>query len=294
MTPLRQRMIEDMQLRNFATTTQRSYIHYVAEFAKHFNRSPQELDLEAVRQYQLYLTHERKLSSQSINTFVSAVQFLYLTTLEMPWKAEDFPRPRVEKKLPVVLAAQEVQRFFDHVNGIEKRAVLMTCYGSGLRISEAVELPVSGVDSQRMLLRLEHAKGAKDRYTMLSPTLLSFLRAYFRILRPAGPWLFPSPWNHQNHITAGAVQRECREAWQRSGLGKHVSPHGLRHAFATHLLENGTDIRVIQALLGHSRIDTTARYTAVSPTTVGRTASPLDQLWKPAKGKRAKGKPPKR
>jgi site-specific recombinase XerD len=287
-------MIEDMRIRNFATTTQRSYVHYVAEFAKYFNLSPERLDLEAVRQYQLYLSQERKLSTQSISTFVSAVQFLFLVTLEMPWKKEDFPRPRVEEKLPVVLAPEEVQHFFDNLNGLEKRAVLLTCYGSGLRISEAVSLKVCDVDSQRMLLRLEHAKGAKDRYTMLSATLLSFLRAYFRILRPAGPWLFPSPWDHQNHICAGTVQTACREAWQRSGFGKRVSPHVLRHSFATHLLENGTDIRIIQALLGHSRIDTTARYAAVSPATMSRTASPLDQLWKPAKPKPAKGQRAKR
>jgi Site-specific recombinase XerD len=294
MTPLRQRMIDDMRLRNFATTTQRSYIHYVAEFAKYFNRSPEQLDLEAVRQYQLHLSQERKLSTQSISTFVSAVRFLFLVTLEMPWKKEDFPHPRVEEKLPVVLAPEEVQGFFDHVNGLENRIVLLTCYGSGLRISEAVSLQISDVDSQRMLLRVEHGKGAKDRYTMLAPALLSFLRAYFRILRPAGPWLFPSPWNHQNHISVGAVQTACREAWQRSGLGKRVSPHVLRHSFATHMLERGVDTRVIQALLGQSRIDTTARYIAVSPGTIGKIVSPLDQLWKPAKPKPAKRGPSKR
>jgi integrase/recombinase XerD len=287
MTPLRQRMIEDMRIRNFATTTQRSYIHYVAEFAKHFNRSPQDLDLEAVRQYQLYLTQDRKLSPQSINTFVSAVQFLYLTTLEMPWEAKDFPRARLEEKLPVVLAPDEVQRFFDHVGGLKHRAVLLTCYGAGLRISEAVAVKLSDIDSQRMLLRIEHGKGAKDRYAMLSPCLLDLLRAYFRILRPAGPWMFPS-WRPHLHLCAGAVQTACREAWQRSGLGKRVTPHMLRHSFATHLLERGVDTRVIQALLGHSRIDTTARYTAVSPATISATASPLDLLLKAPKSKRSK------
>jgi integrase/recombinase XerD len=287
MTPLRQRMIEDMRIRNFATTTQRSYIHYVAEFAKHFNRSPQDLDLEAVRQYQLYLAQDRKLSPQSINTFVSAVQFLYLTTLEMPWEAKDFPRARLEEKLPVVLAPDEVQRFFDHVGGLKHRAVLLTCYGAGLRISEAVAVKLSDIDSQRMLLRIEHGKGAKDRYAMLSPCLLDLLRAYFRILRPAGPWMFPS-WRPHLHLCAGAVQTACREAWQRSGLGKRVTPHMLRHSFATHLLERGVDTRVIQALLGHSRIDTTARYTAVSPATISATASPLDLLLKAPKSKRSK------
>ena len=293
MTPLRQRMIEDMRIRNFATTTQRSYIHYVVEFAKHFNRSPQDLDLEAVRQYQVHLTQERQLSPQSINTFVSAVQFLYLTTLEMPWEKKDFPRARLDQKLPVVLAPDEVQRFFDQVTGLKHRAVLLTCYGAGLRISEAVAVKVSDIDSKRMLLRVEHGKGGKDRYAMLSPCLLEVLRAYFRILRPVDPWLFPS-WRPHLHLTAGAVQTACREAWQRSGLGKRVTPHMLRHSFATHLLERGVDTRVIQALLGHSRIDTTARYTAVSPVTISATKSPLDLLLKPAHSQPTKGKRAKR
>ncbi len=287
MTPLRQRMIEDMQVRNFATTTQCSYTHYVADFAKYFNRSPKDLDLEAVRQYQLYLAQERKLSPQSINTFVSAVQFVYLTTLEMPWDKHDFPRARLEEKLPVVLAPDEVQRFLDHVTGVQHRAVLLTCYGAGLRISEAVSLKPTDIDSKRMLIRVEHGKGGKDRYAMLSECLLEVLRGYFRLLRPVGPWLFPS-WRPHLHLTAGAVRTACREAWKRSGLSKRVTPHMLRHSFATHLLERGVDTRVIQALLGHSRIDTTARYVAVSPATISATASPLDQLLKPSKSKRPK------
>lgn len=287
MTPLRQRMIEDMQIRNFATTTQRSYTHYVADYAKYFNRSPKDLDLEAVRQYQLYLAQERKLSPQSINTFVSAVQFVYLITLEMPWDKHDFPRARLEEKLPVVLAPDEVQRFLDHVTGVKYRAVLLTCYGAGLRISEAVSLKPSDIDSSRMLIRVEHGKGGKDRYAMLSPCLLEVLRGYFRLLRPVAPWLFPS-WRPHLHLSAGAVRTVCREAWKRSGLNKRVTPHMLRHSFATHLLERGVDTRVIQALLGHSRIDTTARYVAVSPATISATASPLDQLLKPTKSKRPK------
>jgi integrase/recombinase XerD len=286
MTPLRQRMIEDMQLRNFAPATQRSYIHYVAGFAKYFHRSPEKLDLEAVRQYQLYLTQGCKLSPQSVNTFVSAVQFLYLTTLEMPWEKKDFPRIRVPERLPVVLAPGEIQRFLDHIAGVQHRAVLLTCYGAGLRISEAVSLKVSDIDSSRMLIRVEQGKGGKDRYAMLSPGLLEILDAYRRILHPSGPWLFPS-WRPHSHLTAGAVQTACRQAWQRSGLGKRVTAHVLRHSFATHLLENGTDTRVIQVLLGHSRIDTTARYVDVSPATVSATKSPLDLLLAPAKSQRA-------
>ena len=292
MTPLRQRMTDDMRIRNFALTTQRSYIHYVAAFAKFFNRCPADLDLDAIRQYLLYLTEERKLSPQSINCFVSAVQFLYLVTLEMPWKKEDFPRPRLDRKLPIVLAADEVQQFLHHVTGSKHRAILLTCYGSGLRISEAVALQFSSIDSQRMLIRVDHGKGGKDRYTMLSPCLLEILRTYFRIHRPAGPWLFPS-WRPHLHFSAGAVQTACRDAWTRSGLSKRVTPHSLRHSFATHLLEGGTDTRVIQALLGHSSIETTSRYIAVSPETIGAIASPLNLLLgpppagdKPKRGKR--------
>ena len=277
MTPLRQRFIEDMQLRNFAPTTQRSYVHYVAEFARYFRRSPEQLDLEAVRHYQLHLMEQCKLSAASVNTFTSAVQFLYLTTLEMPWSKEDFARPRVENKLPVVPSLDEVRRLFDHVPGIKNRAALMLCFGAGLRVSEAVNLKIEHIDSARMLLRVEHGKGAKDRYTTLSPALLEVLRAYFRIVRPAGEWMFPS-WRPQRHLSAGVLQRACKEAWQLAGLPKRISPHSLRHAFASCLLDNGVDTRVIQVLLGHSRIDTTARYTAVSPAKIAATASPIDQL----------------
>ena len=277
MTPLCQRFIEDMQLRNFAPTTQRSYVHYVADFALYFRRSPDQLDLEAVRQYQLHLLEERQLSPQSVNTFVSAVQFLYLVTLEMPWGKQDFARTRVDEKLPVVPGPDEIRRLFDHVTGLKNRAVLMVCFGAGLRISEAVALKVAHIDSQRMLLRVEHGKGGKDRYTTLSPALLQLLRLCYRSLRPAGEWMFPS-WRPQRHISSGLVQRACRDAWQRAGLPKRITPHSLRHAFASCLLENGVDTRVIQVLLGHRRIDTTARYTAVSPAKIAATSSPLDQL----------------
>ena len=276
-TPLRQRFIEDMQVRNFAPTTQRSYVHYVADFAQYFHRSPEQLDLEAVRQYQLHLLEECKFSAASVNTCTSAMQFLYLTTLEMPWSKEDFARPRVEHKLPVVPSPDDVHRLFQHIPGIKNRAALMTCFGAGLRVSEAVSLKIPHVESSRMLIRVEHGKGGKDRYTTLSPGLLEVLRTYYRIVRPAGEWLFPSC-RPDHHISSGVLQRACSEAWQLAGLPKRITPHSLRHAFASCLLDNGVDTRVIQVLLGHSRIDTTARYTAVSPTKIATTASPLDQL----------------
>ncbi len=276
MTPLRQRFTEDMQLRGLAPTTQRSYLHYVADFARFYNTSPEHLDLEAVRQYELYLLHEKKLSPESINSLVSSVQFLYLTTLEMPWGKECFPRVRRAYKLPVVLSPEEVGQFFDSVPSLKYRAALMTCYGAGLRISEAVSLKVSDIDSQRMLLRVEEGKGGKDRYVMLSPRLLAVLRCYWRAARPK-EYLFPS-WRQGRHLTSGALSTACREASQRCGLVKRVTAHTLRHSFATHLLENGADTRIIQVLLGHSRIDTTARYTRVSAHVVAGTPSPLDAL----------------
>ena len=276
MTPLRQRMIEDMQLRNLAPVTQRNYIAHVAAFAGFFGQSPDGLDQEAVREYLLYLLNERKLSPEGVNQQVSALRFLYLTTLEMPWSDVDFPRARRPHRLPVVLSHEEVVQFFDHVPSLKYRAALMMCYGAGLRVSEAVAVKVSDIDSQRMLIRVEQGKGRKDRYAMLSPRLLEVLRIYWRAARPQS-YLFPS-WRTGRHLNADALQQACRDAWLRSGLRKRVTVHTLRHSFATHLLENGTDVRIIQVLLGHSRIDTTARYTAVTPQLIGATLSPLDRL----------------
>jgi site-specific recombinase XerD len=277
MTPLRQRFIEDMQLRGLAPATQRSYLHYVAEYAKFYNTSPEQLDLEAVRQYELYLLHEKKLSPESINSFVSAVQFLYLVTLEMPWGKECFPRVRRPDKLPVVLSPEEVSRFFEHVGCLKHRAALMLCYGAGLRISEAVAVKIDDIDSPRKLIRIVQGKGSKDRYVMLSPRLLAVLRAYYRAARPRTEHLFPS-WREGQHMTSSALAQACRDASRTSGIPKRITAHTLRHSFATHLLESGTDTRVIQVLLGHSRIETTARYTRVGAQVIAGTPSPLDAL----------------
>jgi integrase/recombinase XerD len=281
MTELRKRFIDDMTLRGLAPRTQRNYIAHVAAYARFFGRSPELLDLEAVREYLLYLIHERKLSPEAVNQQSSALKFLYLVTLEMPWGSADFPRVRRPHKLPIVLSQEEVVQFFDHVPGLRYRAALMLCYGAGLRVSEAVAIKVSDVDSQRMLIRVEQGKGHKDRYAMLSPRLLDVLRTYWRAARPEN-YLFPSP-RRGRHLNAGSLQQACHDARLRSGLRKRVTVHTLRHSFATHLLENGTDVRVIQVLLGHSRIDTTARYAAVAPQLIGRTISPLDTLDRPVK-----------
>jgi integrase/recombinase XerD len=237
---------------------------------------PDKLGLEAVREYQLYLLNERKLSPESINTFVTAVKFLYLETLEMPWGNEVFPRVRRPSKLPVVLSQEELAVFFDYIPTLRYRAAFMVCYGAGLRISETVALKTSDIDSKRMLIRVEQGKGRKDRYAMLSPRLLKVLRLYWHNARPQH-WLFPGL-KKDKPLSAASLQMACREAWIRSGLRKRVTAHTLRHCFATHLLENGTDIRIIQVMLGHSRIQTTAHYTAVSPQVVGSTLSPLDTL----------------
>src|SRR5260221_41988 len=276
MTPLRQRMIDDMQLRNLTPATQKNYIHHVAALARYYQLSPEHLDLDDLRQYELYLLNERKLAAETINGYVSAIKFLYQVTLEMPWSDAVFPRVRRPRTLPVVLSQEEVVQFFDHIPSLKYRAILMSCYGAGLRVSEAVALKVSDIDSKRMLIRVEQGKGRKDRYAMLSPRLLEVLRFWWRASRPKD-WLLPS-WRTGRHQTPTSVQDACREAWLRSGLRKKVSAHTLRHSFATHLLETGTDIRVIQVLLGHNNLSTTARYTQVSNGLLQRTESPLDRL----------------
>lgn len=289
MTPLRQRMTEDMQLRNLAPSTQRNYIAHVAAFARFFRRSPDQLDSEAVREYVLYLLEERRISPEAINQVVAALKFLYLTTLELPWTDADFPRVKRPHKLPVVLSHEELVRFFDYIPSLKYRAALMICYGAGLRISEVVALKVADIDSGRMLIRVEQGKGKKDRYTVLSPRLLEILRVYWRAVRPTH-YLFPS-WRTGRHLTSGALQQACRDAWLRSGLRKKVTAHTLRHNFATSLLENGTEVRVIQVLLGHEQITTTARYTAVSPQLISGTPGPLDRLENKTAKPQPKAKP---
>ena len=224
MTALQQRMIEDMQLRRLATTTQRSYLHYVTDFAKYYWVSPERLDLEAIRQYMLVLVNEAKLSPESVNCFLAAAKFLYLVTLEMPWREDDFPqRQPVPVKVPTVLSQDEVLRFFEAINGVKYRTVAMLCYGAGLRISEAVALKIAGIDSARMVLHIENGKGNRSRLAMLSPRLLSVLRAYYRAVRPQNVWLFPS-WRPDTHISQGSVQDACRDAMHQSGLVKRVTP----------------------------------------------------------------------
>jgi site-specific recombinase XerD len=297
MTPLRQRMLEDMQLRNLSEKTQRSYLHYIKDLARFYMTSPDQLGLEELREYQLYMINDRRYSPESVNTFVSAAKFLYNVTLETPWPENALPRCRCSRYLPVVLSAAEVDEFFQHVATIRYRAALMTAYGAGLRVSEVVALKLGDIDSKRMLIRVRQGKGRKDRYAMLSPRLLVMLRGWWRSQHPTGrkyvsspeDWLFPS-WRKGRHMNESSLQDACREAARAAGISKRVRVHTLRHSFATHMLENGTDIRFIQALLGHSRIDTTARYTSVSPNAVAHVRSPLDRLGQSATRRKAQPK----
>ena len=281
MTELRQRMLLEMQARNLAAGTQRSYIHYVEGFARFFGTPPDRLGLDHVLQYQVYLLAQRKLSPESVSGFASAMRFFYCVILGRPYTKGQFPRPRRASKLPVALAVAEVVRFFAYVSSPRYRTILMVCYGAGLRISEAVNLQVTDIDSARMVIRVRQGKGRKDRETVLSPRLLDVLRDWWRMARPA-TWLFPSQYNPNGHIGADCVRRASNAALDESGLSKHLTPHSLRHAFATHLLEAGVDLRKIQVMLGHSRIETTARYTAINACTIASVPGPLDQALRAA------------
>jgi site-specific recombinase XerD len=280
MTTLRQRMTEDMQVRNLSPHTQTSYVQQVSLFARHFNTSPEALGPEDIRTYQVYLTNEKKLAPGSILIAVAALRFLYKISLRKAWSFDEaIPAPKKPQKLPVVLSPEEVLHFLESVGSTKHRAILTTCYAAGLRISEAVRLKPDDIDSHRMVLRVEQGKGQKDRYVMLSPKLLETLRGYYRIMRPKG-WLFVGDVPGQP-ITRNAVELACQKARRISGIGKPVSPHSMRHAFAVHLLEAGTDVRTIQLLLGHRSLATTARYLRIATSKVCSTSSPLDLLPRP-------------
>ena len=280
MTSLRRRMLEDMRVRNLSPHTQLAYVQQVARFARHCGRSPAAVGPEEIRAYQVYLTDTKHMAPASLVVAVAALRFLYRVTLHKPWPIElVIPAPKHPQTLPVVLSPAEVVRFLDGVKQPHHCTILTTCYAAGLRISEALRLTAAAIDSQRMVLRVVQGKGQKDRYVMLSPKLLEILRAWWRRSRPP-QWLFPGDRPGQP-ITARAVGRACHAARRRARLTKPVTPHALRHAFAVHLLESGTDIRTIQLLLGHRSLATTARYLRVSTTTVCSTASPLDLLPRP-------------
>ena len=276
MTPLRQRMIEDMQVRNLSPNTQDSYVQQVSLFARYFHCSPERLGPEQIRSYQVYLTNEKKLSPGSILIAVCALRFLYNVTLHKEWSFQEvIPAPKKPQKLPVVLSPEEVRHFLTCVVSPKHRAILTTCYAAGLRVSEAVSLLPADIDSQRMVIRVEQGKGQKDRYVMLSSRLLEILREWWRLERPKR-WLFPGLAGQ--HISTAAVELACHEALQLSKIAKPVTPHSMRHCFAVHLLEAGTDLRRIQVLLGHRSLATTAHYLRIAASKVYSTTSPFDLL----------------
>jgi len=275
-TPLLQRMIEDMRIRNFAPATQKIYVSCVAKFAEHFGRSPAKLGSEDVREYMRYLVEETHTTASYHAQVAAALRFLYRWTLQVDWPIDRIPSPRREKRLPVVLSREEMVRFFEAVDSLVYRVIFMIAYSAGLRVSEITNLQAQDIDRERMVIHVRCGKGAKDRYVPLSERLLVELNQYFKAFRPTS-WLFPGR-RPGLPLTSCAVQYICRRAGEDAGLAKRVTPHMLRHTFATHLLEDGEDLRTIQVLLGHSRLSSTAVYLHVSPLAGQNVVSPLDRL----------------
>ena len=276
MTSLRQRMLEDLQIRNYAPTAVAAYIRGVAEFAKHFNKSPEFLGPEQIREYQLHLIKEKGVSLSSYIQAVCGLRFLYTNTLHLQIDIARIPLPRYKKKLPLILSPGEVKLLLEAPKNIGHRAMLTTMYAAGPRVSEVSRLKVPDIDSGRGVIWIRGGKGHKDRQTLLPPKLLELLRVYYRWKRPQD-WLFPGEKPGQP-ITSKSIYLACRQAAQDAGISKAVHPHSLRHAFATHLLEAGVDLRTIQILLGHSKLETIARYLHVADTAVRSTISPLELL----------------
>jgi integrase/recombinase XerD len=277
-SPLRQRMIEDMTIRQFGASTQNNYVRVVRDFAAFLRRPPDQAEPEDLRRYQLHLA-SRGASPSMMGTAVSALRFFFKVTLDRPGYGDRLatvPRP---DRLPVVLSPEEVALLLHCVTNPKHKAALSVAYGSGLRASEVVHLKVGDIDSTRMLIRVEQGKGRKDRYVMLAPDLLELLRAWWRVGRPHG-WLFPGR-DRLQPLSTRQLNRIVVTAAKTAALDKRVGLHTLRHSFATHLLERGTDIRVIQVLLGHKKLDTTALYTRVALKTLGEVKSPLAHLRPP-------------
>jgi integrase/recombinase XerD len=285
---LRERMIEDMTVRGFGAKTRHDYVRHVRMFAAFIGRSPDRATAEEVRRFQLHQT-ATGVGAPSINSAVSALRFLFTVTLERPDLARRLTVVRQPRKLPLVLSAAEVALLLEAAPGPKYQAALAAAYGAGLRVAEVVALKVGDVDSTRMMLRVEQGKGRRDRHAMLSPQLLALLRAWWRegrrrgVMLPQG-WLFPGR-DPVNPLTTRQLNRAVHAAAAAAGINKRVTPHTLRHSFATHLLEQDIDIRVIQVLLGHAKLDTTALYARVATTTIRAVMSPLDRLGPLAEGK---------
>jgi integrase/recombinase XerD len=274
-SPLRQRMIDDMTARRFGEDTQRDYVRHVRNFTAFLHRSPDTATSEDLRRYQLHLA-KQQIGPGSINAAGTALRFFFKVTLERPDLVRHLAPVQRPRKAPVVLSEEEVARLLESAPGLKYKAALSVAYGAGLRVSEVANLKVSDIDSERMTLRVEQGKGRRDRYVMLSPQLLELLREWWQAARPQA-WLFPGQ-NPVNPMSARQLVRAVHAAAQAAGIAKRVSPHTLRHSFATHLLEQNVDIRVIQVLLGHAKLETTALYTRVAVNTIRDVTSPLERL----------------
>ena len=275
MSPLRRRMIEDMTIRKFTQKTQHDYVQGIKNFAAFLGRSPDTASFEDVRRYQLHLAASG-VGVPTINQTVSTLRFFFKITLGRPKIVEHTHAIHEPRKLPVVLSPDEVVRLLDAAPGLKYKAALSVAYGAGLRANEVVSLKVSDIDSKRMIIRVEQGKGGKDRYVMLSPHLLNLLRTWWKMARPQG-WLFPGR-DPAQPLTTRQLNRACHAAAQMAAINKRVSLHTLRHSFATHLLEQKVDVRIVQVLLGHSKLDTTALYTHVATKTIGEVMSPLEHI----------------
>jgi integrase/recombinase XerD len=288
MTHLRKMMLEELERRNYAQTTTRLYLSTIEDFARYFKRPPDQLGPEHIRQYQAYLFRERKLAARTVTQRLAALRFFFIQTMKKPWSVADTPYPKKARHLPSILSPQEVALLIDSAQTPFHRMVLMTLYGTGVRRAELTHLQIPDIDSRRMVIHILRGKGCQDRDIMLSPILLVALRDYWRGLkRKPTSWLFPGGrWHIAPHpITPKAVWYACQQAARQAGLQNRVHPHTLRHCFATHLLENGADLRTIQLLLGHHDLRETSIYLHLSRRHLNATASPLDSLvlkkWSP-------------
>lgn len=283
MGKLRDQMIEDLQLRNYARRTCKEYVSCARAFVAYHRRPPQEMGELEVRQFLMYLLEKRQAGPATRKMHVAGIKFLYEVVLRRPEVVAAIPWPKVAHNVPEILSGSEVTRLLDAIDSIKHRAIVMTAYGAGLRISEVCGLEVSDIDSQRMTIRVL-GKGGRERYVMLPERVLFLLRRYWVAERPRRPWLFPGQ-QAGCPISAASVRHHLRVAADKTELQKRVTPHVLRHTFATHLLELGTDVRVIQMLLGHRSIKTTTRYTRMTSRILAKTKSPADVLGTPEQKK---------
>jgi len=276
MGKLREQMKMDLKLKGYSPKTQTAYLGYMKNFAQYFGRSPAKMGEEEIRKYLYYLVTEKQVSTSSINGAYSALKFFYQTVLQGNWNIAKIPRTKVRKKLPIVLDGSEIKQLFAVTANLKHRALLMTTYSAGLRVSETAHLKVSSIDSKRMQLRIAQGKGNKDRYTLLSPITLDLLRDYWRQYRPFS-WLFPGRLPDRP-ISIRAIQKVFENAKRKAGIKKPATVHTLRHSFATHLLEAGTDIYRVQKLMGHTTPKTTTIYIHLRRQDLLKVVSPMDSL----------------